>query len=249
MANFAPLNNYSLFILDRLIEKYNLKQPFLDVACGNGYVSKHLAKKGWSGKAIDYSEKAIQIAKKNLINYQKIRLERKSLSEVTGKYKTVLMFDVLEHIDDDLSALKKINSLLQKSGHLVIAGPSNPAEWRWDDDFYGHFRRYSETELKSKLTKAGFQHLVSYDYTYPFFWMLRRIYTEIKKKKLNNLDKEKQTKKSSLVYAWNIPLISTLLNNTSILWLPIYIIQYTFFKEKIQKGNAMLVLAKKGIEQ
>lgn len=248
MANFAPLNNYSLFILDRLISKYNLKQPFLDVACGTGYVSRHLAKKGWSGKAIDYSEKAIQIAKKNLINYQQVELERKSLSRVRGKYKTVLMFDVLEHIEDDLSALKKINSLLQKDGHLVIAGPSNPTEWRWDDDYYGHFRRYSEKELKNKLVKTGFVHLISYDYTFPVFWILRRIYTSlINKKTVKN--KEERTKQSSLSYAWDIPLVSTLLNNTSMLWLPIYIIQYTFFKKKIQKGNAMFVLAEKNIER
>lgn len=52
MANFKPLNNYSLFILDKFINSYHLKPPFLDIACGNGYLSEFLARRGWGGKAI-----------------------------------------------------------------------------------------------------------------------------------------------------------------------------------------------------
>jgi len=254
MANFKPLNNYSLFVLDRLIDKYHLKPPFLDVACGNGYLSKHLAKKRWEGVALDYSPQAVSLAKENLKEYRKVKVIEKPFSKASGKYNTVLMFDFLEHVEDDISILKKAHSLLSDKGFLVIAGPSNPKEWRWDDEFYGHYRRYTEGELREKLIKTHFKPILFYDYTFPFFWGLRRIYTGIKKSKLDDLNKEKQpeqssrasrTKLSSFKYAWDIPIISNFLDKTSFFWLPIYLIQYNFFKKKISKGNAIFLLAKK----
>ncbi len=245
MANFRPLNNYILYILDKVISKYNLQPPFLDVACGTGYLSKHLGEKGWYGKAIDFSEKAIKITQDNLQNYKKIIVEKKSAYSENGKYKTILMIDLLEHIKEDSRFLKKVHSLTLPGGFLVICVPSNPKEWRWDDDFYGHFRRYTEIELKSKVIKAGFKPFLFYDYTFPFFWGLRRIYTGLKKSKLGGLNKEKQTKLSSYKYAWNMPIISGLLYKTSFFWLPIHLIQYYFFKKKISKGSGIFLLAKK----
>lgn len=245
MANFKPLNNYSLFLLDKFIKQYNLKPPFLDVACGNGYLSKHLARKGWGGIAIDYYSKALNEAKKILKEYKKIKVQKKSFSKTTGRYNTVLMFDILEHIKDDISALKKANLLLLKGGFLVIAGPSNPKEWRWDDEFYGHYRRYTEVKLKKKLLKTGFNPIVCYDYTFPIFWLLRIVYTKLIDKKKNSEGIEKRTKKSSLVYAWYIPLLSNILDNTSALWLPLYLTQYYLFKRYTHIGNAMIILAKK----
>lgn len=245
MANFKPLNNYSLFLLDKLIEKYKIKSPFLDVACGNGYLSKHLAKKNWVGVAIDYSAKSIVITQENLKEFKKVKVKKKSFSKTSGKFNTVLMFDILEHIDDDISALRKAHCLLLDNGHLIIACPSNPQEWRWDDDFYGHVRRYIQNELKEKLIKTGFKPIVCYDYTFPFFWSLRRIYTKIISNKKRVLDRERQTAQSSFSYAWNIPIVSSLLDKTSFLWLPIFIIQYVFFKNYTSLGNALIVLAKK----
>lgn len=244
MANFRPINNFTLYILDKIISQYHLQPPFLDIACGSGYLSRHLGINGWKGKAIDYSENAVAITKNNLKEFKYITVEKKPAYSENGKYKTVLMFDLLEHIKEDLKLLKKVYSLLKRDGFVVICVPSNPKEWRWDDDFYGHYRRYTENELKDKLIKEGFKPLVFYDYTFPFFWILRRIYTSMKKE-TNISDKQKQTKKSSFIYAWNMPLISNILNNTSILWIPIYIIQYAFFRKNTSRGNAMFVLAKK----
>lgn len=243
MANFQPFNNYSLFILSKMIKKYNLKPPFLDIACGTGYLSKYLGSLGWSGKAVDFSKQAVKKTLSNLGKYQDIAVEKKDFLKLKGKFNTVLMFDILEHIRGDTSALKKVCSLLIPGGYLVITVPSNPSEWKWDDSFYGHVRRYTEFELKEKLTKTGFKILVCYDYTFPLFWLLRRIYTQIKKININNFNRIKQTEKSSFEYAWNIPIISSILDKTSFLWLPIYITQFTLFKDYISKGNAIIVLA------
>lgn len=243
MANFQPLNNYCIYILDKMIKQYNLKPPFLDVACGTGYLSNYLGSLGWSGQAIDLSSQAILKTKSNLKKYQKIIVERKDFLKVKGKFKTILMFDILEHIRKDNSVLKKAFTLLASEGYLVITVPSNPIEWRWDDDYYGHFRRYTEQKLRQNLIKTGFTPIIFYDFSFPFFWLLRKFYTRIINKYKTISSKQKQTEQSSFSYAWDVPFISSILDQTSFLWLPVYLIQYTFFKTYTSKGNAMIVLA------
>lgn len=244
MANFRPLNNSSLYVLDKLIDKYKLKPPFLDLACGSGYVALHLAKKGWTGKAIDFSKEAIKIAKENLKSYKKVTVEQRSANQEKGKYKTILMFDLLEHIKDDQKFLNKVSRLILPNGHLVIAGPSNPSEWRWDDDFYGHYRRYTSKGLKDKLKEAKLKPLISYDYTFPVFWFMRRLYTTLIRKDKDK-DIERRTKESAVSFAWQIPIFSSFLGATSFVWYPIYLMQYFLFKNWVSKGSAMIIVSKK----
>jgi len=247
MANFPPLKNYLLYCLDRLIDDYQLSWPFLDVGCGAGDVSSHLAIKGWQGEAIDFSDQAIENAKNNLALFNNIKVGKSSLFEVNGNFKTIFLLDVLEHIDDDNAALTKAASLLAINGFLVISLPSNPKEWRWDDDFYGHYRRYSLEEVKEKLILAGFEPVLFWDFTYPVFFFMRRLYTKIKSSQNKTIeqDKLKRSIASSAVNAWDIPFCSNFFSRKSFFWRFIYRLQFSFFRDKVKKGHEMLVLAKK----
>jgi hypothetical protein len=58
--------------------------------------------------------------------------------------------------------------------------PTNPEhEWRWDDDCYGHYRRYRKGDVRRLLADCGFEMLEFWDYTFPVFWAMRRAYTNI----------------------------------------------------------------------
>lgn len=246
MANFLPLNNQVYFYLEKLIKKYKLGPPFLDVGCGVGDLSRNLAEKGWRGKAIDVSEEAVKKAKQNLFQFPQIRVEKKSLFGENNKFKTIFLCDVLEHLENDKLALNKISSLLFSGGFLFITVPSNLREWRWDDDFYGHVRRYSIEDIKEKIKKSGLKLLVIYDYTFPFFWIMRRFYTWVKPiPKTKEKNKRAKTKISSVTNAWTIPILSRLINKPSFFWRIIFNIQFCFFKERVKNGYDMLVLARK----
>jgi len=147
MANFQPLKRSILFCLKQLIARHDLQPGFLDVGCGIGDVSVFLAGLGWTGKAIDISEAALAEARRNLGSFPGVRVELEDFFESGGTYGTVVLFDILEHLADDAAALRKLSSLVRSDGHAVIAVPSNPRLWGWDDDFYGHFRRYTEEEI------------------------------------------------------------------------------------------------------
>ena len=73
------------------------------------------------------------------------------------KFDTIIMLEVLEHIEEDLQTLKILHSLLKKGGKLVISVPNkhllhllNPLRYTQ------HKRHYSLGEITSKLKKTRF---------------------------------------------------------------------------------------------
>ncbi len=73
-----------------------------------------------------------------------------------GQMDTVICLNVLEHIEDDLEALRNIRSLLGDGGRAVILVPSGQSIYNSLDEELGHFRRYSEDQLRERMTAAGF---------------------------------------------------------------------------------------------
>lgn len=245
MANFVPLKNYMVYCLDRFIEQYDLGGPFLEIGCGRGDVSAHLAKKGWHGTAIDFSDSAIREASANLAPFPGIVVRKQALADVTGTWDTILLWDVLEHIEDDAGALRIIERLMNPGGRLLIAVPSNPREWRWDDDFYGHFRRYTVDDLSGRLTRAGLEPESFWDFTYPVFWAMRRAYTRVKRGVPAVGDKETSTKASATRNAWDLPWVSRVLDRTGALWSPLYWLQFRLFRNATARGHEFFALARK----
>jgi SAM-dependent methyltransferase len=245
MANFPPLKRYILYCLDRLIDGYDLADPFLDVGCGIGDVALHLSRRGWRGKAIDRSEQAVQRARQVLQNTGTIEVEHHSLETEQGCYSTVIAMDVLEHIPDDVSALNEIHRVLIPGGYLILGVPSNPREWRWDDEFYGHCRRYSRKDLDEKLAQNGFESVVYWDFTYPVFWLMRRLYTRWKRPIPFDPDAQSRTQASSMQSAWESGRVSMLLGRDLFLWRWIYGLQFHCFRNSIHRGHEMLALARK----
>ncbi len=126
----------------------------LDVGCGSGRLSKTLLDKGYKVVAVDNDWKAVEIAKKkgvaaflSDINYWK----------TDEKFDCVILGDVLEHIEDDNSALRKIRGMLKPNGCIVVNVPSYQFLFGKHDVALGHKRRYSDRELKTKLKTSGFK--------------------------------------------------------------------------------------------
>ena len=67
------------------------------------------------------------------------------------------MLNVIEHIEDDIIALKNAFKLLKPGGTLILEVPAGPSLYDQYDAELNHFRRNSATELKLKLTAVGFK--------------------------------------------------------------------------------------------
>jgi SAM-dependent methyltransferase len=73
-----------------------------------------------------------------------------------GQMDTVICLNVLEHIEDDLAALRNIRSMLDDGGCAIILVPCGQSIYNSLDEELGHFRRYSEDQLRERMTAAGF---------------------------------------------------------------------------------------------
>ena len=68
----------------------------------------------------------------------------------------ICAFDVLEHLDDDLGALREWRRVLALGGWLVLTVPAYAQLWSRHDEVNGHRRRYRAPELRARLVACGF---------------------------------------------------------------------------------------------
>jgi SAM-dependent methyltransferase len=65
-------------------------------------------------------------------------------------------FDVLEHLDDDLAALRLAYAALRPRGVVIATVPAFQWLWSHHDEVHHHRRRYRKEDLGERLTAAGF---------------------------------------------------------------------------------------------
>lgn len=80
----------------------------------------------------------------------------RSLNEVNKMFAACYSSNVLEHIEDDVYALKEIRKILSPGGILVIYVPALPILFSGLDTKVGHNRRYTRKELVQKIKLAGY---------------------------------------------------------------------------------------------
>jgi SAM-dependent methyltransferase len=69
---------------------------------------------------------------------------------------TVVLSNVLEHLEDDAGAVRRFGQVLQPSGRLVVLVPALPRLYGSIDQAVGHFRRYTPKALRTALEGGGF---------------------------------------------------------------------------------------------
>jgi 2-polyprenyl-3-methyl-5-hydroxy-6-metoxy-1,4-benzoquinol methylase len=85
---------------------------------------------------------------------------------VSYRFDTVVCVNVLEHIADDVAALRTFRDVLEPGGHVVIFVPAVQAAYGPLDAELGHHRRYSKPSLSGAFTAAGLD-MVQLRYTNP----------------------------------------------------------------------------------
>lgn len=73
-----------------------------------------------------------------------------------ASFDLVALFEVLEHIEDDVGMLNELARITRQGGWLVASVPMRMKNYTAWDDFSGHVRRYEHDELHCKLEDAGF---------------------------------------------------------------------------------------------
>ncbi|MBB2191596.1 class I SAM-dependent methyltransferase [Gluconacetobacter azotocaptans] len=75
----------------------------------------------------------------------------------SGEADLVVMFDVLEHLDDDAGCLRAAANLLKPDGHLFLTVPAYSWMWSNHDVKNHHKRRYNKEQLLDLARRIGFR--------------------------------------------------------------------------------------------
>ena len=156
------------------------------------------------GVGIDFSEDAINSCKEMTNEgYKDFLCEFvvENVFNVEEHFDYILMFEVLEHVDDDTKMLSKIYELTNSGGCFIMSVPAKMKLWSYSDTYVGHVRRYERTELVKKLKMAGFKINKMISYGFPILRISNKIGSFILKTKQPsiNLDRIEKTKKSNIV--------------------------------------------------
>jgi SAM-dependent methyltransferase len=78
-------------------------------------------------------------------------------------FNTVVMVNVLEHVEDDGNVLVQLFNILKPGGRLLVFVPALQGLMSKLDLIHGHFRRYDRKDLMKKIAGAGGEvHLCRY---------------------------------------------------------------------------------------
>ena len=175
--NAYNFRNYQL----KLIKKF-LKNSLAEVGPGQGGLTnyyKNFVKKVY---LIEPEKKLYKILKKKYKN-KNIKIKNSKIKNINKKFQTIIYFDVLEHIKNDLKEVKEAQKRLKKKGYLIFSVPAYQFFYNNFDKSVGHFKRYNRNDFIKIGKKTGLkiEKLIYYDSVGFLFLVLNKIFTSSEK--------------------------------------------------------------------
>jgi hypothetical protein len=172
--DYSPWFKQRNELIIEIIKRNNLSGNFLDIGGGNGLQSKELMNLD-SIKEVFLVEPGYE----GCLNAKKRGIENvycgvfQDFDLIENKISICGLFDVIEHIEDDISFLNELYHRLPINSHVLINVPALQLLWSDADIHSGHFRRYSRKKLAQIKQETKFQiidngYYFSY-YTLPLF--------------------------------------------------------------------------------
>lgn len=127
----------------------------VDIGGGNGFVSLALREAGFEVALVEPGQTGARNARRRGLETV-ICATTESAQFRLGSLSAVGLFDVIEHIEDDVSFLSSIHQLVKQGGYLYATVPAHELLWSREDVVAGHYRRYSRKSLSKVLGQAGF---------------------------------------------------------------------------------------------
>jgi SAM-dependent methyltransferase len=141
-----------------LLEDLGVRPParVLDVGCGWGVTLEALESRGYQAVGLDVSRRALE------------RLDRRGrhlieadlagpLPPFSAGFDAVLALDVIEHLDDDAGAVRRLARLTRPGGSAVVSVPALPEMFGEFDRIQGHRRRYLPSGLRAAFADSGLE--------------------------------------------------------------------------------------------
>jgi SAM-dependent methyltransferase len=127
----------------------------VDVGAAGGGNTRVLQRSGFLAVPLEYGPDGAGVARER--GLPSVRGDACRLPLVGDCVDLLVAFDVLEHIDDDRTAMAEFHRVLRPGGLLFIAVPADMRLWSAHDEAVGHVRRYDRAGLSEVVADAGFE--------------------------------------------------------------------------------------------
>ncbi len=136
--------------IDRVAPAGGAGLTAVDLGCGPGQLTEHLALRGFHTIAIDGSDRMLDHARRRLeehgvtsveLRRQTLPLPIEEIDELAGRVDVILMSSVIEYVDQDGEVLRQCARLLRSGGHLLVSFPNRRSL------YWGVQRRLRRTPL------------------------------------------------------------------------------------------------------
>ena len=131
----------------------------LEIGCSSGFLLHELREQFPYAEIVgaDIFLKPLERLGESLPGVPLIQMDVLQCPLKERQFDAVVALNVLEHIEDDTVALKKMAKLLKLGGLLILEVPQGPYLFDYYDAYLRHFRRYSKKDLIAKIIVAELQ--------------------------------------------------------------------------------------------
>jgi SAM-dependent methyltransferase len=128
----------------------------LNAGAGQGTFSQLLEARGFAVTSVDPSPAAVELLRRR-VRGPVLAASAGDLPFADGSFDGAVLGEVLEHIEDDLGALREVARVVRPGGVVAVSVPANPAWFGPSDEWAGHCRRYTREALLELCDGAGLE--------------------------------------------------------------------------------------------
>jgi SAM-dependent methyltransferase len=144
-------------VLERVIARLGLpaQARILDAGCGSGRNMVDLAHHG-SVTGVELSPTSVQLARDRDAG-EVLEGSVLDMPFDEGSFDLSVSLDVIEHLEDDIGALRELRRVTKQGAPLLVTVPAYQWLWSGHDEINHHHRRYNRRTLLAAAEAAGWR--------------------------------------------------------------------------------------------
>jgi SAM-dependent methyltransferase len=144
-------------VIERVIDDLRLpaRAQILDAGCGSGRNMIELARHG-TVTGVELSHTSVQLARERGAG-EVVEGSVLEMPFAEGTFDLAASLDVIEHLEDDIAALRELRRVVKPGGSLLVTVPAYQWLWSGHDEVNHHHRRYRRRSLQRAGEQAGWQ--------------------------------------------------------------------------------------------
>jgi SAM-dependent methyltransferase len=143
----------------------------LEIGAGVGAAGSLLAR-SYRYVGLEPDRTSFEAARKQVGSSGDVLCLREEDYETSERFDVVCAFEVLEHLRDDVEALRRWQRHVAPGGSLIVSVPAGRARFGPSDARQGHIRRYDREDLVDVLRRAGLVDVRADMYGFPIGYIL-----------------------------------------------------------------------------